>query len=748
MTTKKQQKQPMFISWRWRVVWPLFIILLLVSMIGAYAVASRLGSGIRISQDNVLLESLRGTTSQVNVLYNRQVQEGLRIAYTLGVAEAVQLQQVDVLQPNLEALARSANLDSVILTDVRGVELLGLQRVFIPDVDDYAVNQGTNLGGEPIVMAALNGQQGESSIFQTPEGRLLFVSIPLRVDDDIVGAVLVGQQFATVLDELQASSVTETVVYDASGALAQTTFTLDDAVRRSVRVDATIMQQTLQLEAGRVPVQSVMVADVPYRVGYTPFIYGDNLLGVLGVLLPDSVPFATEVGRQLTGLLAASLVGVALSVVFWVVSRMTRKAEKVQKTAETLATGDYSQRTAMQPVDEVGAVGAALDKFASRVQYEQDAMQVAIRRQRREISHLTSVLESIPDGVVIQNPQGATLFMNTAAQRLLNGHPLTDMPQLQSLANGLLGQSLMPGVYAVGDPQQIALGAKMLSAQAATIMTATQEKIGTLLVLRDITDEVRKEQQRSRLVQQVKEQVQMPLSELGNTGMIIGAPLDTFAREVTKRAVALQKLVAEMRELTDVNLHKLEQSQKPIRLDTLVWIVANDWRQIALAADLQLHVMIEKNGLFVLGDEKRLRWAIGNILDNAIKYTPAGGAITLEVNGESNGQALLRVRDNGVGIADDELAKVFTRFYRGNPTLKDGNIIRTPGMGQGLHTAKLIFEGHGGFIKVRSRQHVGTAVYFSLPLTSAVAMDIPRILEDYEGETVRLPEDALPDFKF
>lgn len=746
MRAKQHARKPFFISWRWRVMIPLAAAVMLVAMVGAYVAAVHFSGGVRISQDNLLLEVVRGLTSRTDALYRRQVQEANRIAYTLGVPESVARDEVDVLQESLEALARAADLDSVILTDERGVEVLGVQRVSIPDVDDYAVNSGTVLSAEPLVAAALNGESGASGLLRTPEGMVLFVSVPLRADGRIVGGVLAGHELASVVGRLQESTVAQVAVYNAEGELLQTTFDLTDAVRGQLGGDAALMQQALGMDGRDVPVSSMTVAGTPYRAGYAPLTYGNNTLGVVAVLVPDNLPFATGISRQLTGLLAASIAGTAVVMGFVGVSLFAGRVERVQRTAEALAGGVQTARTNMQAADEAGAAGAALDAYADRVQREQSAVQQALQRQRRETNHLAAVLESLPDGVLVQDISGRTTFINDTARRLLASVHGGQQHILRALAGQPVAvQPLTPGVYALGDPQRVEMGDRMLSAQAAAIQSANGEQVGTVIVMRDITETVRQAQRREHLLQTVEEQVQAPLAELVQASVLTGAPLGDFAREITKRAVALQKLVVEMRELTSMD--DIQQAQKRLRLDTLVWTAANEWRQIALAADLDFRVMIEHSGLHVLGDERRLRWAIGNVLDNAIKYTPPGGTVTLEVNGESNGQALLRVRDSGVGILPEELPQVTARFYRGNPTLRSGEIIRTPGMGQGLHTAQQIFDAHGGFLKVRSKPGVGTAVYFSLPVTSSESLDLPRLLEDFEGETVQLPKDFMPDLK-
>jgi signal transduction histidine kinase len=216
--------------------------------------------------------------------------------------------------------------------------------------------------------------------------------------------------------------------------------------------------------------------------------------------------------------------------------------------------------------------------------------------------------------------------------------------------------------------------------------------------------------------------------------------MNEVAYDLSRHTGALQKLIYEMREITMPDVPQMRETQHPIYLDTLVWVIANEWRQIASAANLSLEILIEKRGLFVLGDERRLRWAIGNLVDNAIKYTLPGGKLTLEINGESDGRALMRVRDNGVGITREEIPHLTTRFYRGTPRTPSGEALHVPGSGQGLYVAKQVIEAHGGLLQIKSKPAVGTAVYFALPVTASVSYELPHLPREFdlEGETVRI----------
>ncbi|MEO0563369.1 MAG: hypothetical protein AAF125_14770, partial [Chloroflexota bacterium] len=356
-----------FISWRWRIALPLFLVILTISTIGAYAVAVSFSRGLGASQDNILRESVRGMSNRANNLYRRQLQEAQRVAFTIGVPEAVRLEGTVVLQENLEAMARAAELDSLILTDVSGTEVLGVQRVLLPDVDDYAVNTGTALSGESIVTAALAGTAGAAALFRTPEGTLLYVSTPIRDDDEVVGTVLAGLGLDDVAVALGGTSVASVAVYGANGDLVETTFALNDDIRASLTIPPELAASSLIEQPETVPVRALTLEGQPHRAAYVPFTYGENVLGVVSVLLRDDLPAATTLGRQFVGLMAAAVAGTSVSVVFIGLALYSTRVDRVAETAERLAAGEATARTMMAPTDEAGAAGAALVAYANRV---------------------------------------------------------------------------------------------------------------------------------------------------------------------------------------------------------------------------------------------------------------------------------------------------------------------------------------------------------------------------------------------
>ena len=741
-----EPEQPRFISLRWRLLLPIFIVILIGAMVAAYAIIGNLSGGVAVSQSNILLRNSRAVAERAADFYDRQRTEAQRIAFTVGVPEAIRTGQTESLHAMLEGLAAAGGLDSVIVTDPAGEEVLGLQRVETNEFTDFAISSSTDLGEQPLIRDVLDeGLNGTTGFMRTPEGLVLYTAVPIRYENERAGIALAGHRLPAVLEALEGSSVADVTLYGEDGTLLETTFTLNDESSALLSLDSAIVNQTLASTEAVTTRSGVQVGETRYEAVYFPFVYGPNILGVVSTFMPDTVPFATELPRQVTALAVAALAGAVVIVAFVGVSRLAGRAEQVTAVARALARGEQA-RTGMQPGGEIRAIGHALDQYADSVQERDDQLRAMLRKNRRQRAYLHMVLQAMPHGVIVQAPDGRVLVINDSARDLLGSQRVfrsSGLHEISQVVSETLGPALAPGIYALGDPYRLDLDGRMVQAQAAAILSMSG-RVGTVILLRDITDEVRREQAREELLDRLAQDIHQPLSGLAQTGGHSPNELvHAFAREISRHAAALQKMIVDMREITTIDSEHLKRGQRPLALETLVWAVVNDWRQIAGAAGLTLHVIIEHKGLFVLGDERRLRWAIGNIIDNAIKYTPADGALTVEIKDVVDGMVHLRVRDNGVGIAHDDLPHLFTPFYRGTPVTEDGDVIRVPGMGQGLNVAQQIIEAHGGSIRVKSRQHVGSAVYFSLPLTASEGLSLPRFDDaDMEGETVRLSGDV------
>jgi signal transduction histidine kinase len=129
-----------------------------------------------------------------------------------------------------------------------------------------------------------------------------------------------------------------------------------------------------------------------------------------------------------------------------------------------------------------------------------------------------------------------------------------------------------------------------------------------------------------------------------------------------------------------------------------------------------LELIVDASPLAAKGDRGRLDQLLGNLVSNAVKFTPEGGRVTVRVSAQDE-SALIEVSDNGIGVPEAELGELFTRFFRSSTATENA----IPGTGLGLVIAKAIAEAHGGQIAVESREGVGTTFKVTLPLEPALA---------------------------
>ncbi len=222
----------------------------------------------------------------------------------------------------------------------------------------------------------------------------------------------------------------------------------------------------------------------------------------------------------------------------------------------------------------------------------------------------------------------------------------------------------------------------------------------------------RSERARKHLLADIAHELRTPLTVIqGNLeAMLDGVfPLSQESlAPVYEETLQLAELVEDLRELTLAEAGKLPLQREPLDLGQLAERVCEAIRPVAAEEGIHLELELGR-GLVVEADPKRIRQVLGNILANALRYSPAGGTVSVSVRREGNG-AVVTVRDQGPGIPPEDLPHIFERFYKGDPA-RSGQ-----GSGLGLAIAKAIVEAHGGRIWAESRLGEGTAVSFSLPL--------------------------------
>jgi len=698
-------------SLRWSVILPIASILALFAMAGAYMIANQSTQGINTAEQNRLLQNAQSTVNRSVDIYNYLATEARRFAYTSGISSAITDSNTTLLQSQAEALLSVSDLDLLIVLNAQAQEEIGFIRTQQDSIDTFAINQGTDFSNNPLFQLSTTEDLILPTAYQrTSEGLILSLIFPIveTTNTSPLGYAITGVTLNQALNNLQTSTISDVVLYDENGQVLATTLDLQSSNSEMSLNTVTLNQLT---NINQPLVIDLTLAEQPYRAVMMPFVFGDQALGYIATVQSNLIPSATVISRQTSAFTFALITGMVVFVVAIALNFITSRINRIRTTVQQLNQGDLSTRTQMGNNDEIGALAQAIDEFAESVQVRQDHLQGLLRRQRRERNYIMAIIEALPYGIIVQDTDGNITLLNKQARQWLQLGSI----DLQPLISGSLGKPITQGLYTLGNPITIDHHGMMLMAEAIVLLSPTKRRVGTVISLNDITKQVQQSQAQQKFLSQLSDDVQIPLSKLAQ---VQSTPVKALSLELAQHVATLQKMIVNMRELTLYSQQTSQLRQNPLAVETLVWTLVNDWRQIASAAELRFDAIIEHQGDTILADESHLRLAIGNLIDNAIKYTPAGGRFTIEIKEPYKEFAQLRIRDNGLGISKEDYPHIFTPFYRGTSTLSDGTVWTVPGMGQGLTQTHQIIEAHGGQMKVKTQEGIGTAVVILLPLTS------------------------------
>ncbi|MEP6985058.1 MAG: cache domain-containing protein, partial [Chloroflexota bacterium] len=338
--------QPRYISLRWRLMLPLFVVLLITVMAGAYALGKSLTQAAAGPQTNLLVQMGDALRRRSNDVYEQMLLEAQRVAFTRGVTDAVRNRNATDLQPILESSARLANLDSIIVTDAQGIEVAGVLRAEQQTTITYTVSTDTDLHVQSVVRAVLDENTvGATGLLRTPSGLLLYTAVPLSEAEQRIGIVLVGRALDKVLLDLKADGMADVALYGSDSALLQTTTHPVNTTSSELNLSPDELQRILAAP-NQLTLHPIQLNSQAYQAAYAPFQFGTQPLGVIASFLPDTVPAITQTGQQLGGLSLAAVAGTAVIALFIATHAFViRPAGQVTQVAQALQAGNSFVRT-------------------------------------------------------------------------------------------------------------------------------------------------------------------------------------------------------------------------------------------------------------------------------------------------------------------------------------------------------------------------------------------------------------------
>lgn len=412
------------------------------------------------------------------------------------------------------------------------------------------------------------------------------------------------------------------------------------------------------------------------------------------------------------------VIAIAIVISFLLTRTITRPIREVTSRAAALARGDFSKLIEVHSADEIGELGKMFNFLTKR-------LQETLKEISTEKNKVEAILNYMTDGVVAFNKEGQAIHVNPAAREILqeaglpSGRGLTWVTMSETLFQKGEGPVLFPA----GEPEtkEIHLGqaAENILQVHFAPFKEKGERQGMLVVLHDVTRERSLSRLQQEFVANVSHELRTPLTTIKNyiETLLNGAQENPgvrtrFLEVVEKETERMVKLVRDLLVLSRFDYKEVQWVKEKADLGLLLADVLHQIEHACREKDVSLTVTLPDENCLVLLDKDKIRQVLLNLLENAYKFTPAGGEIIIRVFPVDESCVCVAIRDTGAGIPSEEQERVFERFYRVDKTRSR----ESGGTGLGLPIAKQIIEAHGGSITLKSKPGKGTEMKFCLPV--------------------------------
>jgi two-component system, OmpR family, phosphate regulon sensor histidine kinase PhoR len=581
---------------------------------------------------------------------------------------------------------------------------------------------GVLAAGAPYVWTRLERQQVDA------------LAVRLTGEARLVGAAVPWDPGAALDDACTGLSSDLGLRITVTGADGRVLCDSDRAAARPDRVEAPEVREALTDGTGRAVRQDGPAGE---RVLYTAVRQArGGTTRVVRTGLPLGALYDTT--REARWLLAGGLLGatlLALAVALMLARRTFRRIQRLVGFAGKLAAGEAPPYLAPERQDDLGNLEAQLGEMARRVGGTIDELRV-------ERERLEAILRGMVEGVLVTDLHGGVVLLNARGRELLalapdaspRGRPLVELTRDPAL--GELMRELASGASIASRDVTLSAGTgPTLQVNAARLRGADGEAFGFVLVLHDVTELRRLEVIRRDFVANVSHELRTPLTAIkGYAETLLGTAGDEretarrFLTIIDRHSERLGRLINDLLTLSDLELGRTPMRLNAVTLGSAVDDVLQIFAEPVARAGVRVEAQVAPGLPPVHADGDRLRQVLINLVDNAIKYTPAGGGVMVRAlpasGAEHTGMVEIAIEDSGIGIPAQDLPRLTERFFR----VDKARSRELGGTGLGLAIVKHIVQAHGGSLAISSALGQGTTVRVFFPIAPAPAMAEPRTL--------------------
>lgn len=447
-------------------------------------------------------------------------------------------------------------------------------------------------------------------------------------------------------------------------------------------------------------------------------IYNKKGSQIGGVLLIKSMAEILTTIESLNNSLFLAIV-VVLPIMLLISSlgmrKLTEPLHQMGMVAIKMSKGDFKVRADEDEVGEVGLLARALNNLC-------DTLSQTIYQLRAEKSQLNQILSSFTEGIAATDSTGALTHYNPALMRMFGAVIVNSRYEL--IFDKAIWEKF-DEVYLLGETQSMRYplqNERMLWVTISPVITEEGERTGVVGLFKDMTEMEHLERTRREYVANVSHELRTPLTAVRGLlepladGMVHSAEdRQRYYKIMLREVMRLSRLITDMMQLSRLQAGTEYMELVEADINEILGDIRLSYAKEAALHGIKLELSAPKLPN-VLTDPSRVEQILIILLDNAMRYTPKGGTITLK--GEDGASVTICVEDTGCGISQEDLPYVFDRFYKADKSRTD------EGTGLGLSIAKHLIEKLGETISVSSRLGEGSCFSFTLKkyVSNAIAL--------------------------
>lgn len=414
---------------------------------------------------------------------------------------------------------------------------------------------------------------------------------------------------------------------------------------------------------------------------------------------------------------------------FFLLTRITQPIQQLKKAAHLISMGEYGTRVPITSTDEIGELGQTFNHMGGQ-------LSDTIKALNHEKEHLASVLRSMADAVITFDADGRVILTNPQGERIIqewnqiqwsDEEPILIGKQVGNTSMSTIPEPIKPLFESViSEAKELTSKLHVKSEVWSVVMAPLYSHDivrGVVAVMRNVTEEFRLDKLRKDFVANVSHELRTPLSMMQGYSEaliddIVATPEERkeLAQVIHDESLRMGRLVRDLLDLAKMETGNIELHFRELDVSAFLKRIHRKFAGVSKERDIAMSCILpDKPLLLCQADEDRLEQVLTNLLDNALRHTPAGAQIEISASDErykGEHAVLIEVSDQGYGIPAEDIPYIFERFYKADKARTRGV---SGGTGLGLAIVKNIIEAHQGTVQVKSQAGQGTTFSIILP---------------------------------